>query len=164
MPDKPLWLGRLDVAIVEIEASDDPYIATAELRRLLRVGQRRAQQIMGPFVHHAVGRSGLARRKDVVNYFRSISGGGQAAFERRRIERMRGILQEARSQPRILVDVSEETTRGDMDGLPEGVLVAPGQITLQFTSPEQALEKLVALAMAVANDMQTFRVKASLPS
>jgi hypothetical protein len=40
--------------------------------------------------------------------------------------------------------------------LPEGVSIAPGRITVEFAEPRQALEKLLALAMALSNDYEAF--------
>ena len=38
--------------------------------------------------------------------------------------------------------------------LPPGIALAPGQITVQFATPQQALERL--LAMAIGNDFARF--------
>jgi hypothetical protein len=40
--------------------------------------------------------------------------------------------------------------------LPAGVSIAPGRITVEFAEPRQALEKLLALAMAIGNDYEQF--------
>ena len=40
--------------------------------------------------------------------------------------------------------------------LPAGVDLEPGRISLTFDQPQQALEKLLALAMAIGNDFDRF--------
>lgn len=43
-----------------------------------------------------------------------------------------------------------------LENLPEGVRLEPGRITVTFDHAQQALEKLLALAMAVSNDFDRF--------
>jgi hypothetical protein len=59
-------------------------------------------------------------------------------------------------QPPVLIEVSEaqirEVERHVLDGLPEGVELAPGSITVRFHEPDEALQKLMALAMAISQN------------
>jgi hypothetical protein len=48
------------------------------------------------------------------------------------------------------------------EGLPEGVAVVPGQITVRFRTATEALEKLLALAMAIGNDRDRFERMATV--
>jgi hypothetical protein len=43
-----------------------------------------------------------------------------------------------------------------MENLPKGMVLRPGEIRINFDTPNQALEKLPALAMAVGNDQIEF--------
>jgi hypothetical protein len=40
--------------------------------------------------------------------------------------------------------------------LPEGVRIEPGRITVEFRDPHAALQKLLALAMVIGNDFESF--------
>jgi hypothetical protein len=53
------------------------------------------------------------------------------------------------------VEAPIHVTRQTFAGL-EGVTVSPGCITVEFDGPQSALEKLLALAMAIGNDFETF--------
>ena len=44
----------------------------------------------------------------------------------------------------------------ELDCLPEGVLLEPGRITVTFEQAQEALEKRLALAMAIGNDFDRF--------
>jgi hypothetical protein len=44
----------------------------------------------------------------------------------------------------------------EFENLPEGVRLEPGRITVSFDEPQEALEKLLALAMAISNDLMRF--------
>ena len=58
----------------------------------------------------------------------------------------------------VLVEVSNAVVRRvqerDLQGLPEGVELSPGTITVRFSRPQEALEKLVALAMAIDHNRE----------
>jgi len=54
------------------------------------------------------------------------------------------------------VDAPVQIVNQGFDDLPAGVRLEPGRITLTFDQPQQALEKLLALAMAITNDFERF--------
>ena len=51
----------------------------------------------------------------------------------------------------------------DFDGLPEGVALAPGSITVHFQNPDEALQKLMALALAISSNRDAFEEWVSFP-
>ena len=59
-------------------------------------------------------------------------------------------------RPRVLVEAPMAVLGQRFEGLPEGVAVVPGQITVCFGTATEALEKLLALAMAIGNDRDRF--------
>ncbi len=58
--------------------------------------------------------------------------------------------------PRVLVEAPLDVINTTLDGLPQGVRVERGRITIEFDTSQQALEKLLALAMAIGNDPADF--------
>lgn len=156
MPDKPSWLGKLPELIAAFEALDFPWVDSGMLRTALDVSPRRAQQIIQPLIRHFIGRNGVAHRDDVVDHLKRLAGGDAAHYERRRRERLEAILAEAKATPRVLVEAPVSAQDADIDGLPEGVSLAPGRISISFSDAQQALEKMLSLAMAIGNDMGRF--------
>jgi hypothetical protein len=51
----------------------------------------------------------------------------------------------------------------DFEGLPEGVELSPGSILVRFSDPDDALRKLMALAMAISQNRPAFEERVSLP-
>jgi hypothetical protein len=47
--------------------------------------------------------------------------------------------------------------------LPPGIQLSPGRITVEFQRPQEALERLLALAMAIGNDLDQFERLTELP-
>jgi hypothetical protein len=170
MPDKPLWLDRVSEAIRELEENPEPWIHRPDIEALLGVGRRRAQQLLSPLAKHRIGTSLVASRSDVIAHLKRVAAGEQAWYEERRQKHLWAQLDQVRqewaTQPPVLVEVSQaqirEVERHDFDGLPEGVELAPGSITVRFRGPDEALQKLMALAMAISQNRLAFDERVTL--
>lgn len=160
MPDKPIWYGRLDQIIGELSALPWPWVDRETLQSLLRVGPRRAQQILQPCVVRQVGANGVADRDELIAHLKRLAAGDEAHYERRRRQRLaqvlEGLRQAALAQPKVLVEAPVTVASQHLASLPEGVSVSPGAISITFSSPTEALERLLALAMAIGNDFSEF--------
>ena len=160
MPDKPIWYGRLDDAIAELNRLDWPWVDRETLQSLLDVGSRRAQQILRPCVSRRIGANGVARREDLIAHLKRLAAGDEAHYERRRRQRLAQALaalrQAALAQPKVLVEAPNTVLNQELADLPDGVSITPGTISITFSTPNQALEKLLALAMAIGNNLGEF--------
>ena len=171
MPDKPLWLDRLPEALRQLENGTEPWIDRPALESLLGVGRRRAQQLLAPLAIRRVGTSVVASRADLMGHLKRIAAGEEAYYEERRRKQLSAHLAQAREewvrQPPVWVDVSEAQRRRveahDFDGLPDGVELGPGTITVRFSRPDEALQKLMALAMAISQNRQAFDDRVDIP-
>ncbi len=172
MPDKPLWLACVPTAIRELETNSDPWIDRARLQSLLRIGRRRAQQLLASVARRRVGASLLAHRDDVVALIRRMAAGEQGYYDERRRQELWTELSQVRQQwleqAPVMVEVPNAAVRRvellDFEGLPEGVELAPGNITVRFSTPDEALEKLLALAMAVSRNRPAFEERVAVVS
>jgi hypothetical protein len=77
------------------------------------------------------------------------------------IEKLR---RERIESPQVLVEAPVRVFSQQLRNLPAGVSIAPGRITVEFTEPRQALEKLLALAMAIGNKYEQFERMVGFPS
>jgi hypothetical protein len=166
MPAKPVWISRIKEICDELEALPRPFVDRATIETVLQVGRRRAQQILAPCVSQRIGSSGVADRNAVIQRLRDIAAGNEEQYEieRRRkvavvIERLR---RERMERPQVLVEARVKVMTQQLRNLPPGVTIAPGRIIVEFTQAQQALEKLLALAMAVGNDYEAFESMAGL--
>ena len=171
MPDKPLWFDRLPAAIQALEENSEPWIQRSDLEALLGVGRRRAQQLLSPLAKHRIGSSLVASRADLIAHLKRVAAGDQAWYEERRRKHLWAQLDQMRRawaiQPPVLVEVPQDqirrVERHDFEGLPEGVELAPGSITVRFSEPEEALRKLMALAMAISQNRLAFDARVAHP-
>ena len=161
MPDKPVWYTRLEAAIEQLEALPSPWVDRAAIEFALGVGRRRAQQILQPLVRRTIGKNGLANREEVVRHLRGLAAGQAVSFEVQRRDRLHSILdrlhREQKERPRVLVEAPTSIVNQALDSLPPGVRLEPGCIVLEdFSTPEEAKLKLLALIMAMGNDPDGF--------
>jgi hypothetical protein len=160
VPDKPIWYGRLDQVIAELGDLPWSWVDRETLQSLLRVGRRRAQQILRPCVTRHIGANGVADREDLIVHLKRLSAGDEAYYERRRRQRLaqvlEGLRQAALAQPKLLVEAPTIVLNRNFANMPDGVSVSPGAISITFSSPSEALQRLLALAMAIGNDFNEF--------
>jgi hypothetical protein len=165
MPAKPRWYGTLEQVITELEALPRPAVDRGTLQFLLGIGPRRAQQLMAACVTERVGTSSLADRQLLIAHLRRLAAGDAGHYERHRRHKLAATLEQFRrawlDHPRVLVEAPVDMMNQDFADLPPGVDLQPGEIRIRFDHPTQALEKLLALAMAIGNDREGFERRAA---
>jgi hypothetical protein len=160
MPDKPTWCGHLEETVSGLRALPHSWVDRATLERLLRIRRRRAQQILQPCVRQQVGSNGVADREELIAHLQRLASGESVYYERRRREQFVASLttlrQQWTEQIKMPVEAPAAIVNQTLADLPPGVTLAPGQITVQFSTAVEALEKLLAIAMAAGNDLDRF--------
>lgn len=160
MPAKPTWFAHLETIIHELQALPRPFIDRTTIELLLGVGRRRAQQIMAPCVSERLGANGLVDRDLLIRHLRRLAAGDEVQYERVRRRKVAELLDNLRKdrleRPQVLVEAPVHVVNQEIDCLPPGVHMTAGRIIVEFDDPRQALEKLLALAMAIGNDYEMF--------
>jgi hypothetical protein len=107
-----------------------------------------------------IGTSSLADRDLLVAHLRRLAAGNAGHYECRRRRKLAAAIEELRrtrlKQPQVLVEAPAAIVDQELEHLPEGIRLEPGCITVRFAEPQQALERLLALAMAIGNDPERF--------
>lgn len=160
MPAKPVWYRKLPYILEELRNHPHSYVDRATIEFLLSIGRRRAQQIMAPCITGRVGANGLADRDALITRLQRIAEGDEGFYEverRRKVAKLIGDLRQERvEKPQLLVEAPTAVVNQEFENLPAGVRLEPGRITVEFREPQQGLEKLLALAMAISNDFYLF--------
>jgi len=160
LPAKPVWYSQIEAIVEDLQSLPRPFLDRPTIEVLLGVGRRRAQQIMAPCVTDRVGSNGLVDRELLIAHLRRLARSEDVSYERvrrRKIGELIGRLRKDRlERPQLLVEAPVQVMSLEMDKLPGGIEVEPGRITVEFEQPRQALEKLLALAMAIGNDYGWF--------
>ena len=165
LPAKPVWYSKINDILRELQALPRPFVDRATLEFLLGVGRRRAQQIMAPCITDRVGANGLADRDTLIAHLRRLANGDDGYYERQRRRNVAEILAQLQKdrleRPQLLVEAPVQVLSQEFENLPPGIGLAPGRITVTFDQPQEALEKLLALAMAISNDFDRFERQVS---
>ena len=140
------------------------------MESLLGVGRRRSQQLLAPIAERRVGTSLVAHRSRLIAHLKRIAAREEVYYEERRRQQLWTHLSQTRREwierPPLLVEMPNAQIRrlelDDFEGLPEGVELAPGSILVRFSAPDEALRKLMALAMAISQNRQAFDERVSL--
>ena len=160
MPDQPSWIEHVPKILETLEsAAAPPFLDRPAVEMLFGVRRRQAIQLLRRFGGYQVGKTFLVPREAVVAFLRDPRRRTAADLERGRFERVETALGQARRelhQRRIPIAVQPETLNLDISGLPDGIHLAPGQLTIRFAQPVELLQKLFALSQALANDFETF--------
>jgi len=160
MPAKPIWYTSLAETVAALQSADVAMVDSRMLASLLRIGLRRAQQILAPVVTERLGLNGLAPKEAVLERLRQMAAGEDALYEQRRRARLAGKLEkfcrDRRTQPVLLVEAPTSITGQTIDGLPPAIRIQPGKLEVEFISVSEALEHLLSLAMAIGNDPDRF--------
>ena len=164
MPDRPLWTERIPDAMEALKVWQGPLISTRDVQTLLEVSPRRAQEILKTAGATAVGRNQMIPPADFRVYLETVGGPQLAQMEKDRrrqfAKRLTKMRQDWIEAPRLYIEPDEEIRRRawrySLDGLPDGVILGAGTIYLQFRTPEEALQKLMAIAVAASKDLEGF--------
>lgn len=115
---------------------------------------------MAPCIMDRVGANGLADREALIIRLQQIAAGEEAFYEKRRRQKVASIIGQLRRErverPQLIVEAPTAVVNQEFENLPSGVHLESGRITIEFEEPQQALEKLLALAMAISNDFDRF--------
>ena len=115
---------------------------------------------MAPCITERVGTSGLADRDVLIRHLQRLAQGEEVFYELQRRRRVARVVESMRrdrlERPQLLVEAPVRVASSELHDLPAGVRLERGRITVEFDHPQQALEKLLALAMAIGNDFDRF--------
>lgn len=167
MPSKPRWYSHLDNILQELGSLPRPFVGRATVESLLGVGRRRAQQILAPCITDRVGSNGLADRDALIHRLRRLAAGDDVFYELQRRRKLSQVLEQSRRErletPQLLLEAPTRIRDQEFKDLPPGIQLSPGRITVEFQRPQEALERLLALAMAIGNDLDQFERLTEFP-
>jgi hypothetical protein len=163
MPAQPAWFVQLPRIIQELAALSVPVVDRSIVEQIFGVKRWRAVQLLRQFGGWQSGRTFLVERHSLLRQLASLRAGADFERERRRRERLAGELEKLRrhaAAARVAIPVAPEVFSQRISDLPQGVHLEPGRLTVEFSRPEQLLERLFSLAQAIANDFERFQTVA----
>lgn len=135
------------------------------LETLLGVSRRQALRIAGrlPSFHLELFGRAAATRGDLMRDLERIAAGEDVQRERGRRERIGTVLDGLRSNLKARMTVLP-VRRAGPDTLPQGVLLEPGRLVVEYTDPLDLAGKLYGLGRVMADDLECIRQMTGGPS
>jgi len=153
---RPAWYARLEAIRKEILERDVPFLDREAVEQLFGLGRRQALRLMKRMRGHQVGYAYLVDRADLLEHLAYLARSGRPRLEEQRKRRVLETLRELEQERESLTTRVALPVRM-VQGLPEGVSrVAPGRLAIDFSSPQELLGRLFALAEAAAGNFEEF--------
>jgi hypothetical protein len=163
MPAQPLWLERLPEILTQVDAPeasawwDRPAIET-----LFGLRHRQAIDLLHQMGAVWVGKNLAIERSALRRFLEQPHRQDAYQEEKARSARVALALGKVRREQharRLVIPTHTPPDGIDFAGLPRGVALTRQRLTIDFATPAELLEKLVALAQALMNDYATFEAQ-----
>jgi len=168
MPARPRWHAKLDDIRQSLTGMDVPVIDRPTIELLFGVGRRQANNLIR--IHHGyqVGTSKVVARDKLLSGLEKMGAHrGVATAETTRKSRLIEALEaiQRRPRPRRIVLPPPPPPRQGSTSLPPGFTVAaPGELRLQFSTPEELLGRIQSLLEAAVKDFASFELNLEPPT
>jgi hypothetical protein len=159
VPDHPSWLERVPELLIKLQAETaPPLLDRAAIETLFGLRRRQAIALLHRFPGYQLGRTFVVPRESVIEFLArqpTCERLEQAEAQKQRVAEFLGEARQALTLPRISLPLPTKLSEITFAGLPPGIELTPGRLSIQFESATGLLEKLFALAQAFANDFES---------
>ena len=164
MPDRPSWIARVpDILTLLEDPKCAPFLDRAAIEALFRLQRRQAIELMHRVKGYRLAKAFVVDRGALVRYLQKRVGRSRQERERKQsvLEALgvarREFAESVRrpSLPIPATSLPQNANQGQIAGLPPGIELAPGRLTIAFAAPEELFQKLLELGQALTNDYET---------
>jgi hypothetical protein len=165
MPAKPSWHADIPKIRRKLAALDAPFLDRPVVERLFSVRRRQANNLMRILGGYKLGAAMVVDRQELILRLDQMAARRGVAGEQTKrkssvLEALEALQRDAR--PRR---VAPPLPRAAKASLPSGLSVtAPGELTLQFSSPEELLGSILSLVQSASKDFASFVACLDYPS
>lgn len=158
MPDLPTWYPRAAGILKDLRSTQVPLIDRFTVERLFGLSRRQSIRIMHQFGGYQIGRTFLIHRGQMIAALEGVLRGERLpAFVARKRRVWRDLETERTRVKAQAVEIPgvDAQRPAALRNLPLGVRLEPGELRIQFDQPVDLLQKLYALAQALASDYES---------
>ena len=155
MPDKPSYIHRLTSILAEAKSPKPiPFFRRGDVEALFGLQRRQAINLMHTIGAVRVSHEIASPQRDLVSWLEHRVANPAGAHERQRRERVIGRIVDLKAETaaravKIVLPDSPPSA-----GMPPGVSLQPGFLTVSFNNEQQLLERLFQLARMLATNPQ----------
>jgi hypothetical protein len=158
MPHQPYWYREIPAILRWLEAISDPLLDRRGIQTIFRVSQTEAQRILKRVGAMHLGSTYVVTRWQLLEWVRRVARNDATAQELQRVERVETNLEEHRSELAARkVVIQADPAIQEIEDLPAGVHLRPGELRIEFFGTEDLLRHLYELSQVIAKDFLRFR-------
>jgi hypothetical protein len=170
MPRAESWRQRVEQISATLEKSQVDFLSRGDVETLFQLQRRAALRLMQRFNPELKSYKWRIKRLALLKWLKNI--GSEVAYEKARSKRVWQTLQKSEMETRQLRAELEKMGRPDpaswkvapdildvsVSGLPDEVVLAPGQIAVSFPPDDPLIgaQRLHLLSLAMLNDWTSF--------
>ena len=162
VPPTPAWMARLPQIRFAVAELDSPSLDRAMIEELFGLSRRSAIRLMASLGNPEPGKAMLVKRTRLLAMLDDLLATRpvQGEISRKRELREKLAALEREAQPRTTPITPPSLPTDPAEAWPAGItLDAPGALTIRFTSPEELLGAVLALAEDAAGNYESFAAR-----
>jgi hypothetical protein len=155
VPDNPSYIHKLGVILTEARAPKPiPFFRRRDVEALFGLKKRQAINLMHRIGAIRVSRELAVEKRDLIAWLEQMLADPSVAIEQRRHERVIDRIVELKAETAArAVKIVLPDPKASL-GLPDGVSLQPGLLSVAFENEQQLLERLFLLARVLATQPQ----------
>lgn len=164
MPAKPFYFRKIPQAIAALQQLESSWIDRRTVEELLGVSKTVAWRILRlSSAQDGPGNTLVCRREDLVASLTAMQEGGEYRQELRRRDRVAEYLAKLAETGRTRrTKVAQDQRAVELlssrfGRLPAGVALTPRRLVVDFSSPQEFLERIGGVIFALQNDFEAVR-------
>ena len=161
MPDHPTWLERIPEILKALtSATAPPFLDRHAIEQLFGVRRRQAISLLHYFDGYQVGRAFVVPRESVIRFLEQRHTGTalqEVVAQKQRVSEFLGEARQGLLLPRIPLPAAQASEM-TLAGLPAGIQLLPGRLSIHFDDATDLLGKLFSLSQALANDFESLEL------
>lgn len=164
MPSRPSYFHRVSAAVTELKAGRTPWVDRRMIEELLGISKAGAWRVMRRCgAQEGPGGALVCPREELIAALETLEASGEWRQENRRRERIETYLAQmaefARSRKTRIVSGGKASAMvsSRFGKLPAGVELTPRRLTVEFSSPQEFLERIGSVIFALQNDFDAVR-------
>jgi hypothetical protein len=153
MPNKPSYIVRLPAILAEARALKPiPFFRRQDIEALFGLGRRQAIKLMHKVGAIRVSHEIAVDQRDLVSWLERLNASPDVAREEARQTRVVGRIIELKAETAARTRRIALPDSPPFQGMPLGVKLSPGTLSVEFKSGQELLERLFALARLLARN------------
>lgn len=156
VPAQPQWMLHIPAILEQLRTLDAPVVDRAACQKLFGLGRRQAVELMHRFGGYRSGNAVLLDRAALSIQIEALEAGSDVQRERRRKARLAEKIDQLECY-RAAAAVRIPVPAVAPGGLPDGITLTTGRMTVEFSGAEDLLSKLYGLAQRAAQEFDSFQ-------